>query len=80
MPRNGTADERRRFVAKRRAARGGDRFEMRAVLGDQRLVGGDDRRAASEQPRDQRARRFDGVERFDDDVVVAAQKCGRIRS
>ena len=71
--------QRGRFVAERGAAGGGDRFEMLEVGRDQRLVGGDDRGAAPEQARHQRARGLNGAERLDHHVVVAAQERRWIR-
>src|SRR5689334_14904648 len=49
------------------------------MLCDQRFIGGHDRHTAAEQLRDDRARRLDRAERFDDDVVVAVEERGRLR-
>ena len=46
---------------------------------DERLVGGHHWDAASEKPADDAARGLDRAERFDHDVVVAAEKGGRVR-
>ena len=47
--------------------------QRRAVLGEQRLVGGDDGGAATERCQQQRARRLDATDDLDDDVDVVAR-------
>ena len=46
--------------------------QRRAVLGEQRLVGGDDRRAVLERGQDQRPGRLDAADHLDHQVDVAA--------
>ena len=46
--------------------------------GHERLVGRHDRRALPEQPRHDRARGFNRVQRLDDDIVMTAKKSGRV--
>ena len=58
-------------ASKRNGASGppGDGLELRAVVGDDVLVGGDDRLAGAERRRDQRAGRLVAAHHLDDDVV-----------
>ena len=51
--------------------------QRRAVLGEQRLVGGDDRGAGLQRGQDQRAGRLDAADDLDDDVDVVPGRQGR---
>jgi hypothetical protein len=57
---------------------GGNRFETGTVLGDESLVRGHDRGAASEETSDECSRRLYCVECVDNNIVVAAQERGSV--
>ena len=64
----GDAGDTGRFVAQGGAAPPRQPRQILSVRRHQRLVGGDDRDAAIQRAANERERRFDAAERFDDDV------------
>ena len=68
----------RRLEPERRAGPPGDRLELRAVVGDDVLVGGDDGLAHRQRGGDQRVGRLVATHQLDDDVdVVVGHEVGR---